>query len=186
MVPGARAWRPPPAAAEDRNWINFANVTIEGWRPPSTAAENCRPAGAGRGGGRRLRGGRAAAERGDLEGLRARPTPGDEGMPTLIYPRKRHIFCDSPSSMCGRRTCQRAIAWSRWASVRPARCRNRCRSPVQRHTESVPDVALSPDPASGRATCGAVMASRAGSPGRDGGICPAAGLCPFASSGRCL
>jgi len=95
MVPGARAWRPPPAAAEDRNWINFANVTIEeGWRPPSTAAENCRPAGAGHGGGRRLRSGRAAAERGDLEGLRARPTPGDDGLPTLIYPRKRHIFWD--------------------------------------------------------------------------------------------
>ena len=33
---GARSgrWRPPSAAAEDRNWINFANVTIEeGWRP---------------------------------------------------------------------------------------------------------------------------------------------------------
>jgi len=107
-------WRPPSAAAEDRNSINFANVNIEeGWRPPSTAAENCRPAGAGGGGGRRLRGGRAAAERGDLEGLRARPTPGDEGLPTLIYPRKRHIFSGHPR--CGQRERDR---WQDRAAAR--------------------------------------------------------------------
>ncbi len=53
-------------------------------------------------------------------------------------------------------------------------------------TAALPDAALSPDPASGRAGCGAVMASRAASPGPGGGIWAAAGRCPSASSGRYL
>ena len=95
-------------------------------------------------------------------------------------------FSDNPSSMCGAGPASGPSPGPAGPrSGRPG-AGNRCRSPVQRHTESLPDVALSADPASGRATCVAVVASRAGSPGRDGGICPAAGLCPFASSGRCL